>query len=150
MFRDTVSGTTDLIEEAGCGGGDQEVAPAARGHAGDEVPRRVDVRHDVDIPALLPLQVGRVEVRTQPDACVGAIEVDRPERRFGVLDDPGDVGFIRDVGRHGGASCLVCRGCRPVGIAVDRDDLARTSSGKAARERASDPARGSGDDDGFA
>ena len=94
---DTVGCGEKMVQQPGGGHGPDEIAVLACEHAGQHVPRDVDVGHHVDLPDVLPGRVGRLWAATDPDARVGAEDVDRPMRPLCRIDQPLDVGLTRDV-----------------------------------------------------
>src|SRR5260370_24241797 len=75
----------------------------ARLHARDQMPRRVDRRHDRDGPASRPWFVGsspgilRLGLEPAADAGIGAEQRNRAELPFGFLDDMADVLLLPDI-----------------------------------------------------
>ena len=130
----------------------EEIAAAARLHAGDEMPRRIDMGHDVDRPAALPWLVGiaagidRHRIEAAADAGIGAEQFDRAELPLGLLDDVGDLLFLRDVASEGRA--IHRRSDRPciVGVHVGDDDLGRARLVKSLAQRLADAVGAARDD----
>src|SRR5436853_10949 len=76
-------------------------------HARDQVPRGVDMRHDMHGPAALPrlvrgaARVGGERIEAAADAGIGAEQRDRAELLFGLLDDVQDILFLADIAFEG-------------------------------------------------
>ncbi len=108
--------------------------------------------HNVDRPAPLPRLVRgaagihRHRIEAAADARIGAEQFDRAELPFGLLDDVGDLFFLRDIASEGRA---INRGSdRPCvgGIHVRNHDLGRTCLVKGLAQRLADAVGAARDD----
>ena len=116
------------------------------------MPRRIDMRHDVDRPAALPglirgaAGIDRHRIEAAADAGIGAEQFDRAELPLGLLDDVGDLFFLRDVASEGRA--IHRGGDRPriVGVHIGDDDLGRASLVKGLAQRLADAVGAARDD----
>ena len=103
MLGGRISRAADLRQQAGRRNRVEEIAAAARLHARDQMPRGIDMRHDMDRPASRPRLVGgaagivRHRIEAAADAGIGAEQRDRAELPLGLLDDMEDVLFLRDI-----------------------------------------------------
>src|SRR5712691_13196978 len=102
MLGRRIGRTSDLRKKSGGGNRVEKITLPARLHARDQMPRGVDMRHDVNSPASRPRLVGssagvlRQRIEPAADAGVGAEQRNRAELPFGFLDDVADVFLLPD------------------------------------------------------
>ncbi len=110
--------------------------------------RRVDVRHDVDVPRAGPLLVGRLESEAAEDAGVGDEQVDRiasrGDQRRDVLGVGRIAGDVRDA--TGVVSIESCRRRLETGRVEVADDDRRTGFEQPLRDRLADATGRTSDD----
>ena len=129
----------------------RKYAAAARLHARDQMPRGVDMRHDVDRPALRKRLVGgaagihRQRIEAAADAGVGTKQRNRAEFSFGFLDDVDDVLFLADIAFERRAIDRGRDRFRAGQIEIGDHDLGRTGAMKGLAERAPDAVGAAGD-----
>src|SRR5260370_35481321 len=103
MFGGRMGGAADLRQQSRRGNRVEEIAAAARLHARDQMPRGVDMRHDVDGPASRPWLVRdaagilRLGIEPAANAGIGAEQRNRAGLPFGFLDGMADVLFPPDL-----------------------------------------------------
>src|SRR5260370_19287504 len=103
MLGRRIGRTSGLRTRSGGGNGVEKITAAAGLHARDQMPRRVDMRHDVDRPASRPWLVGssagviRQGIETAADAGIGAEQRNRTELPLGFLDDVAAVCLLPDI-----------------------------------------------------
>jgi hypothetical protein len=129
VLRSRIRGIPYLAQQPGSGGDVNQPAAAAGTHRGQYRPRRIDVAHDVDLPASLPTIVNCVK---PPTARGGGVAV--TERNTGVrheqvnvaeitahfTDQIDDLGFVTNIGNVG--SSVKLRGHGLGGPAIDIAD----------------------------
>src|SRR5258706_1308645 len=97
VFGGRIGRTADLREKSGSGNGVEKITTAARLHPRHQMTRGVDMRHDVDRPALRPRLVRmaagvfRERIEAAADAGIGAEQIDRTEAALGFVDQAQDV-----------------------------------------------------------
>ena len=127
-----------------------EVALAPRRHPGRHRAGRVDVGHDVDVPVLPPLRIGRVRTAHAGDPGVGDEHVDGTEGFFRRGDEAADGGLVGDVAGHRAAADRGGGFPECVLLEVGDGHAAGAFRSEAARQRKADAARAAGDDDRLA
>src|SRR5262249_15208393 len=121
----------------------------AREHVWQHGTRRVDVRHDVDAPAAIPLCRGRLLVAIDRNARVRAEQIDPFAAPHDVGNQVADGGFVGDIGAADRQRPdLPGDGLRGRAVDVDDDD-ARTLGSEAAAQGASDAVAAPGDNADF-
>src|SRR6185295_2477358 len=134
----------------------EEVAAAARLHARDQVPRRIDMRHDMNGPASLPgfvgssARVGGQRIKTAADAGVGAEQRDRAELLLGLLDNVKDILFLADIAFEGRPADRGGDSPRAVGIDIGDDDPGGAGAMEGLAHRLADAVAATGDNHDFA
>ena len=141
---------SDLRQQSGGGNRVEEIAAAARLHARDQMPRGVDMRHDVNGPALRPWLVGsaagilRHRIESAADAGVGAKQRNRTELFFSFLDDMADVLLLPHIAFEGRTIDRSGDGFRARQIEIGDHDFCGPGAVKGLAERAADTVGASG------
>ena len=116
-----------------------------RGHLGDERARRIDVRHDVDVPVELPVLIGRGLVAEAQDAGVGAEQIDRAVGALGFPNQVRDISFPGHVAADRQGADVPSQGVERLGLDVGDHHPFRTLAGEAPRQRRADAVGRAGD-----
>ena len=107
VLGDGIRRRANLRQQSGRGCRLQEITFAGGEHHRQDRARRVDVRHQVDLPDALPLVVrGRVERSRNGNARIRAEQIDAPVRIDGGSHDAGHIRLETDVGPDGHAADL--------------------------------------------
>jgi hypothetical protein len=154
MLGHAIDRIANLIEQAGRRDGVQEIAATAGDHARQAGARRIDVRHDIDLPATLPLRIGRRRAVVWPpaevaDARIGTEKSDRAGHAFGLVDDADDVVLPGDVTGKRQATDPVRYRLRARGVAIGHHDFGGAVGVKALTQRPADAIRSASDDNDF-
>jgi hypothetical protein len=136
MLGGRIGRAADLRQQAGRRNRVEEIAAAARLHARDQVPRRIDMGHDMNGPAALPRLVGasagihRHRIEAAADAGIGAEQRNRAELMLGLLDDVKDILLLSDIAFEGRPADRRGDGRAPSGSISATTTLARRRDGR--------------------
>src|SRR5215475_5434191 len=97
MLADRVWRRADLREQPRRRDGLDQIAFLARQHLRQYRARRIDMAHHIDVPAALPVLVGRLRPPRGADTCVGTEDVNLAYRVGDGIDQVLDVFLIRHV-----------------------------------------------------
>ncbi len=136
-----------MVEQACRGHRAEQVTLLPLEHAGKDVPRHENVRHQIHIPYALPLSCRRLGSATNSDAGVGAEDVDAPVRGLDFIHKVGDVILTRDVALDRHATDLSRDGPGAVSVDVRNDDRFGTLLGEVPRQRAPNTSGSASHDD---
>ena len=136
-----------MVQEAGRGDRADDVAVMPGEHPGQKVSCDQDMRHDVDIPDVLPLIIRGFGASCHRDSCVGTENIDPPMSRFDLRDETLDIRLARHVALNRGRSDLSGDVIESWTIDVSDDHRLWLLRCEPDRKRATDATRGAGHDD---
>lgn len=140
---------TNLGQQPAGRGRLQEVAVTASQHARQGGSRGVDVRHDVQIPEMLPVGVGRFGSPFDCRSGVGTKQIDAAPTLFGELHQMLHVSFVADISGDRDAGNFLGDFLGRIGIQAGDDQAAWTVLSEALAECSTDTVASAGDDDDF-
>jgi hypothetical protein len=121
------------------------------------MPRRIDMRHDVNRPASRPRLVGGFRrvgrtagSKAAADAGIGTEQCDLAELTFGLLDDVKDVFLLSDIAFEGRPADRRGDGARATGIDIGDHHLGGAGAMKGLAHRLPDAVGATGDNHDFA
>ena len=146
MFGDRIGQVAVRCENACHRGGVDDVAAAAFQHAGQNRAHGINVRHQIDVPLLLPdVEFGGERAAAGCYAGVVEQDVDRPKLCFHLRDEIVDRRFLADVATDGYTANFIRDFLCVVAIEI-RNRYPGAAGGKVSGARGTNTASAAGDD----